>query len=99
MLGKARSIGGRLAEVAFGYYTRAAEWRIIRREAKYESSHRFSGGGFGGGRDYHGPWSVFTGDHTAHEEGDQARRRSHTSTIQRRHLIGQYALPGGADWD
>jgi hypothetical protein len=46
--------------------------QVIRMEAHHESSHQFSRGGFGGGRNSHGTWRVFAGYDTADQEGDQS---------------------------
>src|SRR6266446_10513427 len=73
--------------------------QVIRREGKYESAHKFPGGGFGGGRDYHGTGRVFATYAASDTPGDQARRWPHKGAIQRRNSCRQHTLFGGEDWD
>src|SRR6267143_6843318 len=79
--GPLRRVVAVLAEGRIGYYTRAAYWQAIRMEGTYESSHQFSGNGFGGGRNSYRAWSVFAAYSASDEKGNQAGGRNDNGDV------------------
>src|SRR5260370_42579856 len=66
--------------------------QVVRRETKYESADWFPGGGFGGGRDYHGTGRGVPTHAASDKPGEHARGWPHNGAIQRRNSCLQQPL-------